>query len=123
MVELEAAKLDDIFHALADPTRRSMIAALAQGEQTVGQLAAPLDMSLAAASKHVKALERANLIGREIRWRTHVCKLNPGALSTAYAWLGHYERFWNDRLDVLEQLLRDEAQAPGESTHTAKDKT
>ena len=65
-------------------------------------------MSLAAASKHVKVLENAGLIRREIRWRTHVCHLEPGPLARAHEWLGFYERFWTDRLDDLERLLREE---------------
>ena len=76
MVESEA--LTPIFHALGDPTRRRMLRALADGERTVGELAEPFPMSLAAASKHIKVLESAGLIRREIRWRTHVCRLDPG---------------------------------------------
>lgn len=111
MVELEPSRLDDVFHALADPTRRGMIVALAGGERTIGQLAEPLSMSLAAASKHVKVLERAGLIRREVRWRTHVCRLNPGPMSDAHSWLGAYEKYWTDRLNSLEALLRAEADA------------
>ena len=72
----------------------------------MGQLAEPFDFSLAAASKHIKALEQAGLIRREVRWRTHLCRLEPGPLADAHAWLSYYERFWAGRLDVLEQLLR-----------------
>jgi DNA-binding transcriptional ArsR family regulator len=107
MVELEATQLDSVFHALADATRRRMLRELADDEQTVSQLAAPFDISLAAASKHIKVLERAGLIRREVRWRTHLCRLAPGPLATAHAWLSFYERFWSERLDVLERLLRD----------------
>jgi DNA-binding transcriptional ArsR family regulator len=108
MVELQTSPLDPVFHALGDATRRRMLAHLAVGERTVGQLAAPFDMSLAAASKHVKALENAGLIRREVRGRTHLCFLDPGPLATAHEWLGHYERFWTARLDVLERLLRED---------------
>jgi DNA-binding transcriptional ArsR family regulator len=108
MVELQTGQLDSVFHALADPTRRQMLQALAGGERTVGQLAEPFAMSLAAASKHIKALEQARLIRREVRGRTHVCRLEPAPLASAYEWLGFYERFWTGRLDVLEQLLRAE---------------
>jgi DNA-binding transcriptional ArsR family regulator len=69
-------------------------------------LAQPFAMSLAAASKHVKALEAAGLIRREVRGRTHVCHLDPGPLASADQWLSHYEHFWTDRLDTLERLLR-----------------
>ncbi len=85
-----------------------MLHRLTQGERTVSELAAPFAMSLAAASKHIKALEKAGLIRREVRGRTHVCQLDPGPLASAHEWLATYERFWSDRLDVLERLLREE---------------
>ena len=106
MVELQSQSLDAVFHALGDATRRRMIQALSSGDRTVGQLAEPFDISLAAASKHIKALEQAGLIQREIRGRTHVCRLAPDALATAHEWLSFYERFWTSRLDALDQLLR-----------------
>lgn len=106
MVESESPRLDAIFHALGDATRRQMLLRLAEGERTVGELAEPFEMSLAAASKHIKALEKAGLIRREIRWRTHVCRLEPTALAGAHDWLRFYERFWTGRLDTLEALLR-----------------
>jgi DNA-binding transcriptional ArsR family regulator len=97
--------MDSIFHALGDATRRRMLRELAAGERSVGQLAEPFSISLAAASKHIKALERAGLIQREVRGRTHLCRLDPGPLASAHQWLGHYEPFWNARLDTLGQLL------------------
>ena len=100
--------LDSVFHALGDATRRQMLRQLADGERTVGQLAEPYAMSLAAASKHIKALETAGLIRREVRGRTHLCRLEPGPLASADAWLSHYERFWTERLDTLARLLREE---------------
>lgn len=115
MVEQQAPRLDIIFHALGDATRRRMLHELAAGEQTVSQLARPHAMSLAAASKHVKALENAGLLRREIRGRTHVLRLEAEALAEAHGWLSTYEQFWTARLNVLERLLRDEsstAQAP-----------
>jgi DNA-binding transcriptional ArsR family regulator len=108
MVELQASRLDTVFHALGDATRRHMLRELAKGERTVGQLAEPFEISLAAASKHIKALENAGLIRRQVRGRVHMCSLEPGPLASAHEWLGHYERFWNTRLDVLEELLRRE---------------
>ena len=108
MVESTNLQLDSVFRALSDGTRRQMLRALADGEQTVSELAKPFSMSLAAASKHIKMLERAGLIDREVRWRTHVCRLKPGPLASAHEWLALYERFWHGRLDALEQLLRDE---------------
>lgn len=108
MVESETPQLDAVFHALGDATRRHILDDLADGERTVGQLAEPFAISLAAASKHIKALEKAGLIRREVRGRTHVCRLDPGPLATAHEWLGVYERFWTGRLDALERLLREE---------------
>ena len=108
MVELNSPQLDAVFHALGDATRRRMLLELSVGERTVGQLAEPFEISLAAASKHIKALESAGLIQREVRGRTHLCRLAPGPLAGAHEWLCFYERFWTSRLDVLEKLLRDE---------------
>jgi DNA-binding transcriptional ArsR family regulator len=120
MVELDPPELDSVFHALGDPTRRRMLHDLAEGERTVGQLAEPFAISLAAASKHIKALESAGLIRREIRGRTHHCQLDPGPLASAHRWLTFYERFWSGRLDVLEKLLR-EADARAFSTPEGDD--
>ena len=108
MVELEAPRLSPIFHALSDATRRRMLIELASGARTVGELAQPFAMSLAAASKHIKVLESAGLIRREVRGRAHLCRLDPGPLETAHDWLSFYERFWTLRLDVLDRLLREE---------------
>jgi DNA-binding transcriptional ArsR family regulator len=108
MVELQTHQLDTIFHALGDATRRRMLRELAKGERSVGQLAEPFAISLAAASKHIKALENAGLIRREVKGRTHLCRLDPGPLAGAHEWLGFYERFWTSRLDALERLLREE---------------
>lgn len=74
----------------------------------MSQLAGPFAMSLAAASKHIKALENAGLIHREVRGRTHMCRLAPAPLAGAHDWLSFYERFWTDRLDALERLLRED---------------
>lgn len=108
MVEHDSPQLDTIFHALSDATRRGMLASLALGERSVGELAEPFAMSFAGASKHVKVLEEAGLIHREIRGRSHICSLEPGPLASADQWLRHYERFWTGRLDALEQLLRED---------------
>ena len=106
MVELQPAQLDVVFHAIGDATRRRMLGALAEREQSVGELAAPFDISLAAASKHIKVLERAGLVQRQVQGRTHVCRLDAGPMHTGMEWMRHYERFWNQRLDTLEALLR-----------------
>ena len=121
MVELQTPQMNSIFHALGDGTRRQMLRDLASGERTVSELAGPFAISLAAASKHIKVLERAGLIRREVRGRTHVCRLDPGPMASAHEWLGFYERFWTSRLDLLEQLLRDEDVA-NEKTRKSKSK-
>ena len=108
MVELSAPQLDAVFHALGDATRRRMLRSLADGERSVGELAAPFDMSLAAASKHIKALERAGLVRRQVRGRTHVCRLEPHPLAGAHDWIAFYQHFWTTRLDTLEALLKSE---------------
>src|ERR1700749_2336989 len=108
MVELHAPQMNSVFHALGDATRRTMLRDLARGERTVGELAKPFAMSLAAASKHIRVLEHAGLIRREVRGRTHLCRLNPGPLASAHEWLSYYERFWSNSLDELERLLREE---------------
>ncbi len=110
MVEFESAELGPVFHALSNSTRRRMLLELASGERTVGQLAEPFAMSLAAASKHIKVLEGAGLIHREVRGRAHLCSLDPRPLESAYEWLSFYERFWTARLDILDRLLREEDQ-------------
>ncbi len=96
-----------------------MLRDLANGERTVSQLAEPFAISLAAASKHIKVLENAGLIRREMRGRTHLCRLDPGPLASAHEWLSFYERFWTDRLDMLERLLREEDAAP-RTPHTKR---
>ncbi|HET6171581.1 MAG TPA: metalloregulator ArsR/SmtB family transcription factor [Gaiellales bacterium] len=105
MVE-DPSGIDDVFHALAHEARREMLGRLAVGERTVGELAAPLTMSLAAASKHVKVLEGAGLVSRRVDGRRHVCRLEPGPLASAFDWLRFYERYWNERLDALDALFR-----------------
>ncbi|WP_352240318.1 metalloregulator ArsR/SmtB family transcription factor [Microbispora sp. NBRC 16548] len=104
MVE-DRSMLDEVFHALAHDARRTMLRRLAAGELTVGELAEPLRMSLAAASKHVKVLENAGLVQRTVVGRRHVCRLRSGPLASAVEWLRFYERFWDDRLDALQQVL------------------
>lgn len=105
MVEQRADRLSRVFRALGDPTRRHMLRSLARHDCTVSELARPHRMSLAAASKHVRALERAGLLHRTVRGRTHTCRIRPRALAGAHDWLGFYARFWNERLDALEAIL------------------
>ena len=97
--------LSQTFSALADPTRSAILARLATGAATVGELAEPFDMSFAAAAKHVKVLEDAGLLRRSIEGRTHRCRIEAGPLAQADRWLAYYERFWSLRLDDLERAL------------------
>ena len=106
MVNQSSERLDRVFHALTDQTRRQMLRSLAVRERTISELAEPFQMSLAAASKHVRTLEAAGLVRRTIQGRTHFCRLDPKPLASAHEWLEFYERFWGERLDALEALLR-----------------
>ncbi|HAH65316.1 MAG TPA: transcriptional regulator [Rhizobiales bacterium] len=115
MVEQQAAPLNAVFHALADPTRRAILKRLAKGDSSIGELAAPFKMTFAGASKHIKALERAGLVRRTVKGRTHVCRLDPKPLAKAHDWLRYYEQFWSARLDLLRQLLTNPDQDEGES--------
>ena len=105
MVNSSPTQLDRVFHALADPTRRAMLARLTRGEATVTSLAAPFKTSLPAVSKHLRVLEKAGLIKRDIRGREHHCSLEPKPLKTAAEWIAYHRRFWETRLDALEDLL------------------
>jgi DNA-binding transcriptional ArsR family regulator len=98
-------RLSSTFAALADPTRRAILARLASGEASVGELAEPFDMSLPAISKHLKVLEYAGLIarGREAQWRP--CQLSVGPLKEANEWLEHYRPFWEQSFDRLDKYL------------------
>ena len=105
MVEYYAGGLDRVFAAVADPTRRAILAALEPKPVTIGKLAAPFSVSLNAISKHVMILERAGLVRREIVGREHRCHLETEPLREATAWLEHYRRFWDIRLDGLERHI------------------
>jgi DNA-binding transcriptional ArsR family regulator len=120
-----ADPLSATFAALADPTRRAILARLAGGETTVTQLAAPFDMTLPAVTKHLKVLERAGLItrGREAQWRP--CKLEPAPLRDADDWIEQYRQLWEARLDRLGEYLRNMQQnegrpAPKEKKHARR---
>jgi DNA-binding transcriptional ArsR family regulator len=104
---MPVASLDQTFAALADPTRRAILARLATGEATVAELAAPFSISLPAISRHLKVLERAGLIsrGREAQWRPRTLRADP--MKEAADWLEDYRRFWEQSLDRLEQYLDD----------------
>jgi DNA-binding transcriptional ArsR family regulator len=100
-------QLSYTFSALADPTRRAILARLALGERSVTELAEPFEMSMPAVSKHLKVLERAGLIsrGREAQWRP--CRLDAGPLKEAAGWIEEYRRFWEQTLDRLDKYLRE----------------
>jgi DNA-binding transcriptional ArsR family regulator len=101
--------LDGTFAALADPTRRRIVATLAAGPRTISALADPLPMSLVAVSKHIGVLERANLVTRSRAGRSQVCRLRPEALREATAWLERYREFWTTHLDALDDYLMEKA--------------
>ena len=107
--------LDRVFQALADPTRRAILARLCAGEETVGRLSEPFSLSFAAVSKHIGVLERAGLVARKARGRERICRMNPAALGDARAWLEFHERFWSDRLAALDALVGQGADGPEES--------
>lgn len=100
-------RLSTTFAALADPTRRAILARLASGEASVGKLAEPFDISLPAVSKHLKVLEQAGLIarGRAAQWRP--CRIEPRALKEVDDWLERYRRFWEQSFDRLDEYLRE----------------
>src|SRR5882724_3533558 len=103
---MPADRLNATFQALADPTRRAILARLALGETSVGELAEPFDISLPAVSRHLKVLEHAGLIARsrEAQWRP--CRIEPQALKSVDEWLEEYRKLWEQRLDRLEDYLR-----------------
>jgi len=108
MVESSADHLDSIFHALSDATRRSILRDIAQKEKTVGEIAKPYPVSLAAVSKHLKVLEAAELIEREKRGSFQMVRLNAKTLRSAEQWLAYYEKFWSSQLDALQTYLEGE---------------
>lgn len=103
-------RLDTTFHALSDPTRRGMLASLARGEKSIGELAEPFAMSFAGASKHVKVLEDAGLIARRKVGRTHLVRVDAKPLEEAERWIRQWQEFWTVRLDRLEALIEKDNQ-------------
>ena len=108
-MQTQSDPLSTTFAALADPTRRAILARLANGEATVTELAAPFDLSLPAVSKHLKVLQRAGLIeqGRQAQWRP--CRLKAEPLRDVAAWIGEYKRHWEDSFERLDDYLREVA--------------
>jgi len=111
MVKSNAARLDMLFHALSDATRRSILHDVAAKEKTVGEVAKPYRMSLAAVSKHLNVLESAELIARERRGNFQIVRLNAQSLRPADEWLAFYEKFWERQLDALANYLEGEQHA------------
>ncbi len=105
-------RLDAAFAALADPTRRAILSRLARGDATVGELAAPFEMSLPGISKHLKVLERSGLISRGRNAQFRPCHLEPEALDRALDWIATHRRLWDERFDKLDALLADLRRTP-----------
>ena len=105
MVNSHTARLDSIFHALSDGTRRAIHRDISRRDKTVGEIAKPYRMSLAAVSKHLKVLEAAELVARERRGNFQIVRLNARTLKPAEEWLAYYETFWNRQLDALQTYL------------------
>jgi DNA-binding transcriptional ArsR family regulator len=117
MVEyLRSADLDHVFSALADPTRRAILERLADHPATINEIAKPFRVSLNAISKHVMTLERAGILRREIKGRSHYCSIEPGPLIEANKWLEHYRQFWEQRLEALEAYVARRYQASRRKT-------
>ncbi|RSL16087.1 ArsR family transcriptional regulator [Edaphobacter aggregans] len=107
MVKSNAVRLDSIFHALSDSTRRSILRDVSAKEKTVGEVAKPYAMSLAAVSKHLKVLEEAELIARERRGSFQIVRLKAKSLRPAEEWLAFYEKFWSEKIDSLQRYLEE----------------
>lgn len=107
---MEDDRLDAVFHALADRTRRSLLARLSGGPTKITTLAEPFEMSLPAVSKHLRVLERAGLVERAIDGRVHRCSLNAAPLEEIERWVDHYREFWSGTLDALARYVEGEKQ-------------
>jgi DNA-binding transcriptional ArsR family regulator len=107
MVKSQALKLDQVFHALSDSTRRAILYDVSKGDKTVSEIAKPHKMSLAAVSKHLNVLEMANLIARKKQGSFQIVSLNAEALKSAEDWLAYYQQFWGARLDALQKFLEE----------------
>jgi DNA-binding transcriptional ArsR family regulator len=122
-MQTETDILSTTFAALADPTRRAILARLAKGQATVTELAAPFDLSLPAISKHLRVLQRARLIeqGRQAQWRP--CRLNPAPLRDVADWIGQYRRHWEQSFERLDAYLRElhDDQEDGQEEHDDRD--
>ena len=119
MVKYEA-KLDATFAALADPTRRAILARLARGDTSVGRLARPFDMSLPAVSKHLRVLERAGMLRQDRQGRVRLCRLRADPLKGAARWIDRYSRFWTGQLDALAAFVEQEPSGESDVDSTSR---
>ena len=120
MVKSNAVRLDSVFHALSDSTRRSILRDITAREKTVGEIAKPYRISLAAVSKHLKVLESADLIARERRGSFQIVRLNPAPLRPAEEWLAYYQKFWERQFDALQYFLEGEEHERASSSARAR---
>jgi DNA-binding transcriptional ArsR family regulator len=129
MTEIEArseaasriARLDAVFAALADPTRRAIIERLSHGEARVTEIAEPFPMSLNAVSKHIRVLEASGMVERHRKGRDHILSINPRSLDEADGWIEGTRRYWEQRLDAMERLLHElEKDQPRERDHGSR---
>ena len=106
MVKYKKADVDQVFHALADPTRREIVEIVSKKERQASELAASFEISFPAVSRHLKVLEKAGLITREVHGRVHRFRLETDAMKQAYDWMHDYEKFWLTNLDQLDKFLK-----------------
>jgi DNA-binding transcriptional ArsR family regulator len=122
MVKYQQEMLDNVFSALADPTRRAILARLAEGESSVGELAEPFDISLPAISRHLRVLRNAGLVLRHKDGRVRRCALDAAPLKAASDWVETYRRFWDDQFDALaEYLEREQENSNAQPTNKPKE--
>jgi DNA-binding transcriptional ArsR family regulator len=112
-----ARRLDQVFGALADPTRRAILERLASGAASVTELAGPFGISLPAVSKHIRVLERSGLVRRRVAGRTHYLALDSRPLAEADGWLARARTFWQERLDEMERVLEERERPRGKTGH------
>ena len=119
-----AARLDAVFAALADPTRRAIIERLSRGEARVTEVAEPFPMSLNAVSKHIRVLEASGVVARHRHGRDHILSINTSSLDEVDGWIERTRRYWAERLDAIERLLhelnKDHASGPGDRKHGSR---
>ena len=111
MGEYQSARLDAVFGAVADPTRRAILTRLASADARVTDLASDFPISLNSTSKHIRILERAHLVRRTVIGRDHVLSLEAAPLEQAAEWIEHYRRFWSERLEALESFVKSKRRA------------